>query len=71
MHSFSIVEYFLAKGLLLRASTGSIKLLVSILFIVFSFQQRRVTTCEMTYFNSEYNCYKEVPKASYICFMDC
>ena len=44
----------------------SIKLYVSVLFIVLFFRPRRVITYEMTYFNSEYNYDKEVPKESYI-----
>ena len=35
---------------------------MSILFIVLSFQQRRMITYEMTYFNSKYSYDKEVPK---------
>ena len=42
------------------------KLHVSILFIALFFRQKRSITHEMTYFNSEYNYDKEVPKASYI-----
>ena len=41
-----------------------IKLHVSILFVVLLIQRKRVLTYEMTYFNSEYNYDKDVPKAS-------
>ena len=39
--------------------------MVDIIYCTF-FRRRKVITYEMTYFNSEYNYDKEVPKASYI-----
>ena len=41
-------------------------LFTDIIYCLFFFRRRRVITYEMTYFNSEYTCDKEVPKASCI-----